>query len=203
MRWLIHPEKPVTGLALVGHFLLVALLLYWSAHFLTVRIVALGFESNFLHRVHTVFHEAGHILLLWAPPVGMALGGSIGQVAAPLALGLAFLIRNRDGFAAAVCLWWAGQSVVDVAPYINDARMLQLQLLGGGTGAEVEGHDWAFILGAWGLLDRDIYIARAVMATGRAMMVLALLWSAACLVCQVAVWRREWRADGDPNKPGV
>lgn len=35
-----------------------------------------------------------------------------------------------------------GQSLTDVAPYINDARALQLVLLGGRTGAEVEGHDW-------------------------------------------------------------
>jgi hypothetical protein len=36
-------------------------------------------------------------------------------------------------------VWWAGQSLLDVAPYIADARALQLVLLGGFTGAEVEG----------------------------------------------------------------
>jgi hypothetical protein len=36
----------------------------------------------------------------------------------------------------------AGQSLMDLAPYVADARALRLPLLGGRTGAEVEGHDW-------------------------------------------------------------
>ena len=63
----------------------------------------------------------------------------------PLLLAIAFL-RQRNQFAAAVCTWWSGQNFVDVARYIADARALQLTLLGGHTGAEVEGHDWEFIL---------------------------------------------------------
>ena len=42
--------------------------------------------------------------------------------------------------------WWAGENMMDVAIYINDARALQLTLIGGQTGAEVEGHDWEHIL---------------------------------------------------------
>jgi hypothetical protein len=44
-------------------------------------------------------------------------------------------------FGAAVAIWWAGENLIDVAPYINDARELKLVLLGGKTGAEVEGHE--------------------------------------------------------------
>ena len=62
------------------------------------------------------------------------------------------LVEARDRYAAAVALWWAGENLVDMAPYVADARALQLVLLGGHTGAEVEGHDWEAILGALGWL---------------------------------------------------
>jgi hypothetical protein len=42
--------------------------------------------------------------------------------------------------------WWTGQNLLDVAIYINEARALQLTLIGGHTAAEVEGHDWERIL---------------------------------------------------------
>jgi hypothetical protein len=39
--------------------------------------------------------------------------------------------------------WWGGQNLMDVAVYIDDARSLQLVLLGGHTGSEVEeGRRW-------------------------------------------------------------
>ena len=52
------------------------------------------------------------------------------------------VIHRRTRVANVAAIWWMGQSLTDVAPYINDARALQLVLLGGRTGAEVEGHDW-------------------------------------------------------------
>ena len=60
-----------------------------------------------------------------------------------------------DWFGTAACLWWAGQNLIDLAPYIADARALQLVLLGGFTGAQVEGHDWEAILTALGWLRFD------------------------------------------------
>lgn len=185
-------------LKFAGRAAILLLLCWWSWHFLTVRIIDLGFESNFMHRVHLVFHEAGHVLLMWAPRVVVSLGGTIGQTAVPLALMLGFMFRERrDGFAAAVCLWWFGQSLVDIAPYINDARMLQLTLMGVGTGAQYEGHDWEYILTHWNLLDKDIYIARIVLATGRVVMLCALAWAAILLAMQIpGVIRREKDAQG-------
>jgi hypothetical protein len=54
-------------------------------------------------------------------------------------------VKQRDPFGAAVCVWWAGASLVDLAPYVWDALDPQLVLLGGGTGAE-GGHDWVYLL---------------------------------------------------------
>lgn len=146
----------------------------YSVYFLTARMMDLGDCAYFTHRVHLVFHEAGHIFLLWAPPVWHAFGGTLGQLLVPLTLVVAVAAKNRDGYAAAICAWWLGNSLVDVAPYINDARMMQLTLLGGSTGMEVEGHDWNFILEHMGWLTYDIRLARAVLMGGRIVMVVAL-----------------------------
>ena len=94
----------------------------------------------------------------------------------PLSLAGAFL-RQGDAFAAAVCTWWAGQNLLDVAPYIADARALQLVLLGGRTGAEVEGHDWEYLLTQMNLLHRDRALGLAAHWAGLAMMAAALLWA--------------------------
>ena len=98
----------------------------------------------------------------------------------PLALAGAFL-RQHDPFGAAVCTWWAGQNLLDLAPYIADARALQLVLLGGRTGAEVEGHDWEYLLTELGWLRFDRTIGLGSHRLGLMIMVAALIWGSICL----------------------
>ena len=66
---------------------------------------------------------------------------------------------------------------MDIAPYIADARALQLTLIGGRTGAEVEGHDWEYLLTALGLLQWDVVIARVAHLAGSVVMAAALAWT--------------------------
>ena len=70
--------------------------------------------------------------------------------------------------------WWAGQNLVDLGPYIADARALQLVLIGGATGAEVEGHDWEAILQALGWLHLDRRLGMGAHLAGSAAMIAAL-----------------------------
>src|SRR5688572_2033687 len=98
------------------------------------------------------------------------------QVLIPVVAAIAF-IRQEQVFGAAICVWWAGQNLVDLAPYIADARALQLTLIGGKTGAEVEGHDWEFILTRLRLAHRDHAIGRTAHALGMTIMVAALAWA--------------------------
>jgi len=51
-------------------------------------------------------------------------------------------------------------------------------LLGGHTGAEVEGHDWEFILTQLGWLHRDVALGRAAHLLGLLTMGAALAWGA-------------------------
>jgi hypothetical protein len=145
--------------------------------------------ASFLHLVNLVFHEAGHVLFGFFPRFLMVLGGSATQVLVPLACLVAFW-RRGDRFATAVAAWWAGQNLVDLAPYINDARDLQLVLLGGRTGAEVEGHDWEYLLRVLRLMPWDHALARVAQLVGLLVMVGSLTWAALEL-------RRQYHAGHD------
>ena len=84
------------------------------------------------------------------------------QVLIPLVCCIAFATTSPDPFGMAVMGWWTGENLMDVAIYIDDARALNLVLLGGHTGAEVEGHDWEHILQLTGLIAHDHQIAWTV-----------------------------------------
>ncbi len=124
----------------------------WTMWFARTPLSDDAMES-FLHLPDLVFHEAGHIIFSPFGRFMTVLGGSLMQTLVPIVAAIAF-IRQQDTFSAAVCAWWAGQNLVDLAPYVADAQKLQLVLLGGRTGAEVEGHDWEFIMTQLGLLHR-------------------------------------------------
>jgi hypothetical protein len=133
--------------------------------------------ASILHGPNLVFHEAGHVLFGFFGRFIAVLGGSLFQFALPLALAGVFL-KQHNPFGAVVCTWWAGQNLLDVAPYIADARALQLVLLGGKTGGEVEGHDWEYLLTEMGWLHHDGALGLWAHRLGLMMMVGAVIWGA-------------------------
>jgi len=163
----------VRGALLVG-------LLIWTWQFARVPMGVAASESV-LHLPNLVFHEAGHVLFTPFGRFLTVLGGSLFQFALPLALAIAFLTQ-RNPFGAAVCTWWAGQNLLDVAPYIADARALKLVLLGGRTGAEVQGHDWEYLLATLGWMRFDRAIGLGAHRLGLLMMIGALAWGAVYVV---------------------
>jgi hypothetical protein len=130
----------------------------------------------FMHLVNLPFHEAGHIVFMPFGRFIMFLGGTLGQLLMPLVCMGTLLITRRDTFGGSASLWWFGQNFTDIAPYINDARALELMLIGGVTGREVEGHDWENILGTLGWLRYDHLIAHMSYAVGIVLMVVSLIW---------------------------
>jgi hypothetical protein len=132
--------------------------------------------NSFLHLPDLVFHEAGHILFLPFGQFMTVFGGSLLQFLVPVIAAVAF-VRQEDPFSAAICGWWAGQNLVDLAPYIADARALQLVLLGGKTGAEVEGHDWEFILTQLRVTHLDRQLGYTAYGLGILIMVAALVYA--------------------------
>src|SRR6187549_1992007 len=157
----------------VARFFLLALLAWWTVGFTVHPLNGEFIGASFLHLINLPFHEAGHILFSPFGAFMTAFGGSLMQLLIPLVCVISF-IRREDGFAAAVCAWWAGQNLIDLAPYIADARALQLVLLGGHTGAEVEGHDWEAILTSLGWLGYDRTLGHTAHWTGVLTMVAAI-----------------------------
>lgn len=185
---LLGVESPAQAPIAAGRGVFLLLLGIWTTTMLS-RAVSVESTDSFLHLPDLVFHEAGHILF---SPLGRfmtVLGGSLMQLLVPLVCAGAFLWQTRDAFGAAIAVWWAGQNLIDLAPYINDARNLQLVLLGGRTGAEVEGHDWEYLLNATGVSHYDHAIAGVVQAAGNVTMILALAWALIVVVNQVNVLR--------------
>lgn len=177
------PYRPEMSKAeFFAYGLIYVLFVFWGLDF-----IAMDFQSNeigrsWFHNVDLIFHEAGHVLFMPFGRYVTILGGSLFQILVPLLLMIAFLIKNKDGFAASICLWWVGQSTMDLAPYIADARALRLPLLGGGTGADSPGfHDWENLLRPLGWLQHDTYIAGIFDAIGSGVIILALLWGARML----------------------
>lgn len=104
----------------------------------------------FLYGVNLIIHEAGH-LIFW--PTGIEFlafaGGTLIQLLMPAAFWIHFM-RHEQPKSSDVCLIWLGQSLLSTGFYIADAREQALPLL-----AEDGEHDWAYMLGALGLLRFD------------------------------------------------
>lgn len=136
-------------------------------------------SGMFLHLVNLPFHEAGHIFFRVLGRFMTSLGGTLGQLLMPVICMVTFLVKTRDSFGAAVCLWWLGENFMDIAPYINDANLLVLPLLGGNTGstAPYGFHDWEYILTESGLVEHSHAIALSSLVVGDIVMAAALFWA--------------------------
>jgi hypothetical protein len=161
-----------------GRIALLLALVRWTWIFVAHPMRQDVIGASFLHLISLPFHEAGHIFFAPFGDLMMSLGGSLTQILVPVICMIAFVTTSPNPFGAAVMAWWAGQNLMDVAVYIDDARSLQLVLLGGQTGAEVEGHDWERILLLTGALHRDHQLAKLVQFLGVATMLGALAWAA-------------------------
>ncbi len=142
-------------------------------------------SESFMHRVNLVFHEAGHVIFMPFGRFLSILGGTLGQWLIPFIVLCSFVLKSRDIFGATIGLWWLGQSTMDAAPYINDARAGQLILLGGVTGRDQPGyHDWENILRDLGWLQYDHTIAGIVNTVGAGLMIMSFIWGACVLYLQ-------------------
>ncbi len=128
----------------------------------------------FLDFVNLAFHESGHLFLSMFGSTIHYLGGTLGQLLVPGLLTWYFLVRRREPFSAAVCLWWFGENFINIAIYMADARSLALPLVGGGD------HDWNELFYRFGSLTQPSVerIAGITHGAGVAFMLLGLVWAA-------------------------
>jgi hypothetical protein len=91
---------------------------------------------------------------------------------------VAFYVKQRDPFGAAMCLWWTGASLVDLSPYIYDALYPKLTLLGGHTGENGGPHDWIYLLERLGWIQRAQGLGTFTHHVGVLVMMGAVAWGA-------------------------
>jgi hypothetical protein len=164
----MNPPGPMTAAVLARGVGLGGLLV------LGLMIVARGLTPSdggalaFVHLIDLVFHEAGHVIFAFFGRFLGVLGGSLNQVLIP-AVCTGYFLWHRQTAAAAVTLFWTGESITDVAIYVADGRDMALPLL-----AEGLVHDWNWILSELSLRNQAAPLGRAVFVLGVAVLVAAL-----------------------------
>ena len=126
--------------------------LIWFAY-IFIRHLGNPMYSSILGPLNLGIHELGHFVL---SPFGFFIGvtgGTLFQLAAPVAGMVNFYIQ-RDYFAIMLCFGWLSTNFFDVARYAADARSMSLPLVSPfGMGDVV--HDWNYMLGRLGILWLD------------------------------------------------
>lgn len=135
------------------------------------------------------FHEMGHLLFVAFGNTMHLLGGSLLQVAVPLAAALYLWLRQGDFFGLSVGTAWLSFSLWELAIYVADARRENLPLVGFSDDPQ---HDWATLLTRWHVLNYADHFAWLLR------IVAALSWLAAMAL---GLWLclRMWQAR--PSSP--
>jgi hypothetical protein len=125
-------------------------------------------SGSFLDGIDLAIHETGHLVFAPFGEVIQFAGGTLFQLIVP-AVFVGYFARRGDGHAATVPLWWIAQNLWNISVYVRDARTQELPLVGGGE------HDWAFLLGHFGVLAHDQGIGRSVHALGTFVWLVAVM----------------------------
>ena len=134
-----------------------------SAYFLWIAYDPM--QGSFLDLVDLPIHETGHLIFRPLGEFMSIAGGSLFQVIMP-AVFVGYFIWQGKYYAAAIVLFWVGQSILNVYVYAVDAVVMQLVLTSGLTGSEGSFHDWNYLLSETGLLGSTKIIAGMIRAIG-------------------------------------
>ena len=181
---LLLPLEKMDSVSFYGRSISLALLAVWSWFLFGYDHRTGEIGMSFMHNILLPIHEAGHVIFRPLGEFMMILGGSLFQFALPVAIGIAFIVKQHDNFGASVALWWGGVSLVDLSPYIYDALHPQLVLLGGGTGSNDGPHDWIYLLTMLNQLDNARRWGTFIHVSGGLVMLLMLVWGAFLMLQQ-------------------
>lgn len=146
------------------------------------------------------FHEMGHAAFFWSGNrILTAAGGTIFEVGIPLVAGAYLLVKQRDPFGAAFCLFWMGTALVGAGLYAADARAQALPLVSPFGPVDVDSHDWTVILMKYGRLSKDQEIGGALQTAGMWAMFASVLVSAWILRLMATTTKGETAAAAPPS----
>lgn len=150
-----------------------ALLWFFFLYIFLRHIFSLEYHSIFWG-INLGIHELGHIILSFMPTLIMVLGGTIFQLAAPIASIFMFL-SQRDYFALTFSFGWLSTSLFEVAIYAGDAQKQMLPLVSPFGGEDII-HDWNYILGKLGLLSLTPLVSAIFWLLAIFSMLISLSW---------------------------
>lgn len=167
-----QPWRPVSGLGMA------------VAAALTAYIAFFALRGDgwvpLLDSANLAVHEGGHPLVGLFSTRLAVYGGTFAQLFFPAACMFEFW-RRREALSCGICGIWLGQSLLNVARYMADARAMQLPIVGFGESVL---HDWNLILSRWGLLRYDVILANGLRA---------LAWLAIAASIAFLIYRRSPR----------
>jgi len=178
---LLYFEEPVDPTLLSIKAGVLGVFICWGAAFVVGGIDWMSIGGSFLHNANLAFHEFGHVFFSPFGRFMTILGGSLFQVMLPLILLGVFVIKQRDNFGGAICLWWCGQNFIDVSPYIADAEYRVLPLI---RGMDESAHDWGNLLSMTDSLHSAQALATTAFVLGALIMATSMLWAARLLWLQ-------------------
>lgn len=152
--------------------------------------------SSIFGGVNLGFHEMGHAAFMWfGNRILTTAGGTIFELGVPVAAGAYLLVKQRDPFGAAVCLFWLGTALVGAGVYAADARAQALPLVSPFGPVDVDSHDWTVLLMKYGRLSQDERIGGALQQAGIVAMITSLALSSWILRIMATQDRRSGGGD--------
>lgn len=141
----------------------VVLVLGWMLH----RYLTDPTYTSIFAGINLAFHEMGHAAFMWfGSRIVTTAGGTVFEIGIPAAAGAYLLIKQRDPFGAAVCVFWMGTALVGAGVYAADARAQALPLVSPFGPVDVDSHDWTVMLLRIGRISQDQQIGAALRGMG-------------------------------------
>ena len=157
--------RSTTILTLIFKSAFVLLLIYTSA-----QIYIQKADWIFINYANVIFHEAGHVIFSFFGDFMHVLGGTLGEFLVPLIVTVHFLI-NKNLYGAGFGLWWTSTAFWSISVYSRDAQVQLLPLITGNS----EDHDWTYLLGQLGILNKDQLVGNIFLGISMFFFVCALI----------------------------
>ncbi len=148
----------------IGHMILLCLIIFFSFQLLTQDPPGIILDA-----FNLVIHEAGHIVFMPFGEFIEFLGGSLLQIIVPISFVVYFLFKEEYA-GTFFSIFWLGDSVINVATYMSDARVMELPLIAGGLI-----HDWNWLFTEMGILSKAELVGSVFFYCGAFFLIVSII----------------------------
>jgi len=165
----------ITG-AVVGHIILLGIIVFFSFQLLTQDPPWILLDA-----MNLVIHEAGHIVFMIFGKFIEILGGSLLQIIVPISFVVYFLLKEEYP-GVFFSIFWLGDSVINVATYMADARVRQLPLIADGLI-----HDWNWLFTEMNILSKAETIGSIFFYCGAVFLIISIVGLAVSIGAEIGL----------------